>query len=405
MSDPVIQPFHHRPNANTAHHYGAEETARFKDTFSKLQESAKIINTEFISPSLSLKERVTHLDAISPPIEAVLQTMAQGVLFINLSGTISLFNEAAAKLLAVSKEQVLNEHFWTIFPDDQFGFSMREALHFGLAQRLIFKTLKTKELEISTNFVYVGPKSSHGIVILLRDLTDLQRLRSVALRNERMKELGEMAASVTHELRNPLGGIRGYASLLVRDLHEWTHLREMAGFILEGTKALESRVNAILHFARPLEPQLQTLPIGAFLKQISSFVRMDPAFPSNVRLEVHIPQEVIVAPIDSAMVKGCMLNLIYNAFQAMPQGGLLTLSLLKMDNQAHIAVSDTGIGIEEKEIAQLFSPFFTTKQNGTGLGLVEARKIARAHGGELEVRSQPRRGSTFTLILPLTRNL
>ena len=177
----------------------------------------------------------------------------------------------------------------------------------------------------------------------------------------------------------------------------------MAGFIIEGTKSLESLVTTILSYARPVQIQPQSIELGAFLKQLGKFVRVDPAYPSNVKIEIHIPQDPILAPIDPEALKSCLLNLIYNAFQAMPQGGLLTLTLLKLDHVCQIAVTDTGTGIDPKHLQQLFSPFFTTKQKGTGLGLVEAQKIAQAHGGQLDVRSQLGRGSTFTLTLPFKR--
>jgi signal transduction histidine kinase len=122
-----------------------------------------------------------------------------------------------------------------------------------------------------------------------------------------------------------------------------------------------------------------------------------------VKIEIHIPQDPILAPIDPEALKLCLLNLIYNAFQAMEQGGLMTLALIKLDNVCQISVTDTGIGIDPNHLQQLFSPFFTTKQKGTGLGLVEAQKIVQAHGGQIDVRSQLGRGSTFTLILPLKR--
>ncbi len=103
-------------------------------------------------------------------------------------------------------------------------------------------------MEISTSFVYDGPKLYHGMILLLRDIGEKQKLQNIAGRNDRMKELGELAATVAHEIRNPLGGIRGYASLLMRDLEESPHLQEMAGYIIEGTKALEKMVSAVLHY-------------------------------------------------------------------------------------------------------------------------------------------------------------
>ena len=120
-------------------------------------------------------------------------------------------------------------------------------------------------------------------------------------------------------------------------------------------------------------------------------------------MALHIPDSPILAPIDPDALKSALLNLIFNAFQAMPLGGVLTISLLKMETSCQIAVSDTGIGMDEEQQARLFSPFYTTKQKGNGLGLVETGKIIQAHFGSIDVRSQPKQGTTFTLTLPLKR--
>jgi len=385
----------------------SEETSRLKEDYAKLQQRLQTVNQELAAAHRSLLQKVLELNSVTHYLNNILQNISQGIIFINLEGNITTLNDAAARLLNASPKKVLFQSVWNHFSDDFFGFSIRESLRFGLTQRLIYKTVQqgteNRELEISTSFVFEGPKTYHGLIILLRDITDIQELQRTAHRNDRMKELGEMAATVAHEIRNPLGGIRGYATLLYRDLSDQKNLQEMAGFVIEGTKSLESLVSAILSYARPVQIQPQSIELGAFLKQLSKFVRVDPAYPSNVKIEIHIPLDSIMVPADPGALKSCLLNLIYNAFQAMGQGGLLTLTLLKLDQVCQIAVTDTGCGIDSNHLQQLFSPFFTTKPKGTGLGLVEAQKIAQAHGGQIDVRSQIGRGSTFTLTLPLKR--
>jgi len=309
------------------------------------------------------------------------------------------------KLLKIKAETILFKRYWEFFPDDYFGFSMREALKFGIPHKLLYKSYPNdrKEVEISTSFVFDGPKIDQGMILIIRDISEKQKLQLIANRGDRMKELGEMASTIAHEIRNPLGGIRGYASLLYRDLHEAKHLQEMAGYIIDGTKSLEKIVNAVLHYSKPIQIQLQTIEIGSYLKQIGKFIKVDPAFPENVKIAMHIPDSPLLAPIDPEALKSALLNLIFNAFQAMPEGGLLTVSLLKRENSCQIAISDTGIGIEEEQQKNLFSPFFTTKQKGNGLGLVETQKIVQAHFGAIDVRSQPGKGATFTISLPLKR--
>jgi signal transduction histidine kinase len=385
----------------------SEETSRLKEDYAKLQQRLQTVNQELAAAHRNLLQKVSELNSVTHYLDNILQNISQGIIFIDLEGRVTTINDTAARLLNVAVCQVLYQNVWNHFADDFFGFSLRESLRFGITQRLIYKTIQQrpeiKELEISTSFVFVGPKTYHGLIILLRDITQIQRLQQVAHRNDRMKELGEMAATVAHEIRNPLGGIRGYAQLLFRDLADQKNLQEMAGFVIEGTKSLESLVTTILSYSRPVQIQPQSVELGVFLKQLGQFVRVDPAYPPRVKIEIHIPLDPLLAPVDPEALKSCLLNLIYNAFQAMPQGGLLTITLLKLDNVYQIAITDTGVGIDPQHLQQLFSPFFTTKQQGTGLGLVEAQKIVQAHGGQMDVRSQIGRGSTFTLILPFKR--
>lgn len=370
----------------------SEEANRLKNAYAKLQERFQTVNQE-------LGVKVAELGRLTHYLNNILKNISDAILFIDLEGTVTIINDAAQKLLKMKAESILFKKFWSFFSDDFFGFSMREALKFGISHKLLYRN----EMEISTTFVYEGAKLYHGMIVVLRDMSEKQKLQLIANRNDRMKELGEMAATVAHEIRNPLGGIRGYASLLHRDLEENKHLQEMASYIIEGTKSLEKVVSTILHYSKPVQLQLQTLDLGQFLKQIGKFIKVDPAFPSNVKLALHVPDSPILAPIDPEGLKSGMLNLIFNAFQAMPQGGELTISLLKMERAAQIAVTDTGLGMDDEQLKNLFSPFFTTKQKGNGLGLVETQKIVQAHFGSIDVRSQKNLGTTFTLTLPLKR--
>lgn len=374
----------------------SEEASRLKIAYSKLQESFQSVNQE-------LSSKVAELGRLNSYLTNILKNISDAILFIELGGTVTMINEAAAKLLQIKPETVLFKRYWDVFPDDYFGFPMRESLKFGICHKLLYKSYPQREVEISTTFVYDGPKLYHGLILVLRDVSEKQKLQLVANRNDRMKELGEMAAVVAHEIRNPLGGIRGFASLLYRDLEENKPLQEMASYVIEGTKRLEKLVSAILQYARPIQIQPQSVELGAYLKSIGKFVKIDTAFPENVKMEIHTPQDPLIAPIDPEALKSALLNLIFNALQAMETGGNLSISLIKMGELCQIAISDTGIGMEKELQDRLFSPFFTTKKKGNGLGLVETQKIVQAHLGTIDVRSCFGKGTTFTIHLPLKR--
>jgi signal transduction histidine kinase len=333
-------------------------------------------------------------------LKEALKNVQDAFLFIDLSGTLLAMNEAASKFFSLPAD-AMGRKFWDLFADDYFGFSMRESLIFGLPHRLIYKSHRPLELEISASFLFAGPLFAHGLALIARDIAERLKVQAAAHQNDRMRDLGVMAAQVAHEIRNPLGGIRGFASLLYRDLQEQIHLQEMAAAIIEGTKALEKLVAGLLHYARPIQLQKETRDLGLLIREASRFAKVDPSFPLGVKMTLHIPNDPVCAPVDGAAFKSALLNLIFNAVQAMPDGGRLTLSLVKVEGSCQIEVADTGTGMDSNTLEHLFSPFFTTKKKGTGLGLVETEKIVKAHRGTIEVRSQVGKGSAFRVTLPL----
>lgn len=337
-------------------------------------------------------------------LKEALKNVSDAWIFLDLSGTLWVANEAACKFFSLPGDLSIGQSFWDLFEDDYFGFSMRESLKFGIPHRLIYKSQRLLDLEISTSFLLIGPLSHHGLILVARDLSERKRLQAAIHQGDRMRELGLLSAQIAHEIRNPLGGIRGFASLLLRDLENEAHLKEMALAIIDGTKALEKLVASILHYAKPIELQIQSKDLGALIRQTAQLVKVDPAFPSLVKIELHIPNDPVLVPVDPDAFKSALLNLMFNAIQAMPDGGHLTISLFKLEGCCQIAVTDTGIGMDADTINHLFFPFFTTKKKGNGLGLVETERIIKAHKGSIDVRSQNSKGSTFTVTLPLRRS-
>jgi len=372
------------------------EVQKLTNAYTRLQESWKIVNQE-------LEKKIEELAKITQHVNATFRHITEGILAIQLDGTIYSSNEAAQELLKVSVESALGKKIDAVFPNDSLGFSIKEALSFGLAPKIIYKTYQEKLLEISPIFLSDGPKSQQGLIILLKDISEISQLQMALDKNERMVKLGEMITTVAHEIRNPLGGIRGYAALLFRDLKDSPHLQEMAEFVLQSSHHLERLVGAALQYARPVKMNVRPVELGQFLRQLVKFVKMDPAFSEEIQINLHIPFRSLILSIDPEAIKSALLNLIFNGAHAIGKTGTLTIALIQRETSCLIEISDTGVGMSEEEKARLFSPFYTTKKTGSGLGLVEVQKIVQAHMGSIDVRSTPHRGSTFTITLPLKR--
>lgn len=378
-------------------HYLSEAFSLFSLEAQELQESYAKLQQQLDSVNGELHRKIMELNRVNRVLHNVLQHISDAILFLDLKGTILLCNHTGERLL--QKKDLSLRRFSEVFPDDFFGFSMQEALILGIAHPLLYH----KDWEIATTFVYEGPKSYHGLIVVFRDISEKNKMQQGLHRQDRFQELGAMAATIAHEIRNPLGGIRGYASLLHQDLEKLPPQKEMASAILQGTQRLESLVSSILQYARPISISPVSLEVGTFLRSILRFAKADPQTPSTIFWSIHIPKEPFWAPIDEQALRGALLNLFTNGIEAMSGKGTLTVALLRHDLSYQISISDTGEGIEEDLLPKLFSRFFTTKEGGNGIGLHETQKIVQAHFGTIEVRSKKGKGTTFTLTLPIKR--
>lgn len=393
------------------------ETDRVDAVFSGLQGRFNAIQAQLQENRLKFDAKLAELQFISHYLDAILNHISQGLIFIDATGIITTWNPAASALLGKTQEEVLFHSFWEFFSDTFLGFSLKEALQTKTCPSSSFIALSQPdgrqiELEVETTFMEASaqaypldqrassPPLVQGLLILIRNVTEVRRLQLLAHRHERLKEVGELAAMVAHEIRNPLGGIKGFASLLCQDLAPQPELQQMAASILEGVEGLNRFVTSILNYTRPFQPKLETINLVPFMQELIELIKMDKAFNSHVQCQVQASEPSIEALIDPFLLKSAVLNLLVNALQAMPNGGTLTIDLNQTGNEAIIQVKDTGVGIAPEHLQKIFSPLFTTKTSGNGFGLAEVHKVVQAHQGIIDVQSQVQVGTVFTIKLP-----
>lgn len=382
----------------------SKETVRLETAYQGLQKKLATVNVELERTNRALNGKVAELDVVTQYLQRLLNNMSQGIVFVDLSGEVTTFNASAEKMLGIKADAVLFHKIWELFPDALFGFSLQEALATHQAPSTTYVVLEPdpsqrRDLEISTTFLLEGDTSMRGLIVLLRDITELRRLQRIASRNDRMKELGAMAASVAHEIRNPLGGIKGFAALLVRDLKERPELLQMAQYIVDGATTLDRLVTDVLNYSRPLQMHLEPTDMVSLVTGSCDFAKGDGAF-QRICFHVDAATKSIV-PLDVQLFRSVLLNLFVNASQAMPQGGNIGVSIGEEKGCCVVAVADQGVGISSENLEKIFSPFFTTKTQGNGFGLCEVHKIVQGHGGTIEVTSEVGKGTTFTMKLPM----
>lgn len=323
--------------------------------------------------------------------ETLLNLIGEGLLLYAPDGRVAYANKTVEQILELKGDQI---------SDNLLGFSIREALAQSQAPATLdipyhIEGGAQKELTLATRFI------DHHLLLIIRDVTEIRRLEALAARHDRMKDLGDMVATVAHEIRNPLGGIRGFATLLHRDLKGQPELQDMTQHIIDGADHLSQFVTHVLNYARPAQAHFEPVDLNALVEELRVYVQADSAL--QVQLKVTPFFSPVIAQVDRQLLQSALLNLVVNAIQAMPQGGELTLTVRQQGEKATIEVADTGEGIPSENLPKLFSPFFTTRSTGNGFGLAEVKKIILAHGGTIDVRSEVGRGTIFTLNLPMKR--
>lgn len=232
---------------------------------------------------------------------------------------------------------------------------------------------------------------------------EIQRLhRTQMSRAEHLATLGELAAGLAHEIRNPLAGIAGVIDIIGRDLP----IESPACAVVQEVKQEAIHINRILtdllETARPKQPNFQRADLAATIHHAIMFAR-EQATTRDIRIDFDAPPEFRQVEHDPAQVHQVLLNMLLNAIQAIDRNGQIVVHLTDGDHYAAISIADNGPGISADTLKNIFRPFFTTKGHGTGLGLSLARRVIEDHGGRIEVSSKPGEGTTFVVLIPYER--
>jgi len=219
-------------------------------------------------------------------------------------------------------------------------------------------------------------------------------------RTERIYALAQLSAGLAHEIRTPLASLEGAAALVQRETQPAEQRREFLGIIQKESRRLNRLLTSFLEFAKPREPELKLIEIGEILDSVIILVR-HACDASRLELQSQIESGLPLLECDPEQLKQVLINLVMNACQAMPLGGIVLLEAKRNDGGIHIDVHDQGEGIDEKNLEKIFDPFFTTKEGGTGLGLSVAHQIVNQHKGGLSVVRNASDGVTIRVTLPL----
>lgn len=243
-----------------------------------------------------------------------------------------------------------------------------------------------------------GEDKNDNLILLIRDLSEINSLRKTIVRNQRLVTVGKLAAGVAHEIRNPLSSLKGFVTLFQEQHDTNPEERRIAGIMIQEVDRLNRVVGQLLDFSKPLVLSKRDVHLRNFIRDTLRLIG-PLGKGTDIRVRNEIPDDLYMQ-MDADRIQQILLNLFLNAIDAMKTEGTLIISAYRSDKSIRILVRDTGKGIEENVIPHIFDPYFTTKASGTGLGLAIAYNIMDAHGGSIAVDSMIGQGTTFTLTFP-----
>jgi PAS domain S-box-containing protein len=244
-----------------------------------------------------------------------------------------------------------------------------------------------------------------GIIHVIRDITERKKVEVALQRAEQMKVVGEWATGLVHEIKNPLAGIKGSVEVLASDSCLADEDRAIITQAVDEIKRIELLLKSLLNFAKPPKPQLTLVDINDILDKSISFALRHPSVVANSSSAINVFKDfdpkIPKAMADPMQMQQVFLNLLLNAIEAMPDGGMLATktSYDAKVNSIQITISDSGTGMDKSLVSKVFQPFFTTKRKGSGLGLSITRRLIEQHGGHIDLESEPGKGTAFNIFL------
>ena len=368
-----------------------------------------ILGATVIARDITIERRAERTQRSSEArARAIIDAAVDGIVLIDRRGRVEAFNPAAERLFHYRADEVIGHNVSMLMPEpyaSAHDHYLRRYLTTGEAHIIgtgrevsgrrkdgsVFPIhLSVAELIIDGDTKFTG---------IIRDLTERVRLE-VQLREESgLVRLGELAAVLAHEVKNPLAAVSGAIQVLSERLGSEED-REIATEVLRRLDALSAMMGDLLLYARPPKPRLAPVAIGELVDSLIAFMRLDQSW-RDIRVRVSGQAPTVLA--DGELLKVALQNLFVNAVQAMDGRGSLTVRFEEAGGQVHIDIADSGPGIPDEARPRLFEPFFTTKSRGTGLGLPTVRRIADAHRGAVTVVASDATGTTVRLSLPVQR--
>lgn len=357
--------------------------------------------------TIQLEKTTKTLEDLRALHERIVESIRSGLITTDLEGKIYTFNAAAEEITGFKASEVRG---WKVF--ELLG-DIHQPIQVSLNAVKNNEPVPRYEIDFNTpdgflmrlgygiSPLFAETGETRGLIITFQDLTEIRSMEESVRRKDRLAAVGRIAAGLAHEIRNPLGAMRGAIQVLQSNTQPNTTQAGLMDIILRESDRLNNFITNFLTYARPRVSNFTETDLNEVIKDAFTLLKHSPDIKEIHELELDLTDEPLLVSADSAQLKQVFWNLTRNAIQAMQKGGKLSVKLQKLNTgRTQIIFSDTGIGMSRSQVEQLFEPFSGSTTGGTGLGLSIVYQIVRDHGGTINVRSLEGSGTTITIELP-----
>jgi two-component system sensor histidine kinase PilS (NtrC family) len=359
------------------------------------------------SSGMALEETAKTLANLRALHERIVESIRSGLITTDLDGNIYTFNAAATEITGHHLDQIWGTSIYDLFGD------IREQIDISLAAAGGGEQLPRFEADLispdgfavrigfSVSLLFSETNEATGLIITFQDLTEIRSMEESVRRKDRLAAVGRVAAGLAHEIRNPLGAMRGAIQVLETNTPPQSIQSNLMDIILKESDRLNSIITNFLDYARPMTGEFSETDVGQAIKDTLSLLKHSPDVKEHHQLSSRLGDAPVMITADAAQLKQIFWNLARNAIQAMPNGGEFRVDLDSIpNNRIRIKFADTGLGMSPDQVEQLFEPFSNSTSGGTGLGLSIVYQIVRDHNGVINVRSRKGEGTVITVELP-----
>ncbi len=358
------------------------------------------------------KDDLTQLEVLN---ERIIQSIASGVITLDEEGRIILFNTAAEEIFGLRASEADGTHLTSTLPFLQPALrSAPESAREGRPPPFVDLPYKhprggNRFLRLTVSPLRLPGGEERGRILVLQDLTEIKRIEAEMQRVEGLAVIGELAAGIAHEIRNPMASISGSIQMLRENFRGDEVSERLMGIVLREVNRLNRLVNDFLRYARPRKATLEEFELNSLIRDCLELFMRSGEWTEKIEVETRLEGGITMSS-DPEQIRQVMWNLFLNACEAMPSGGLMRVETRIAGGRnrgvtgsaaVELTVKDSGPGFSETALANLFTPFFTTKEGGSGLGLATVRRIVEGLRGEVSGANHPEGGAMVTVRFPL----